>query len=264
GITDIITEPSGYVDASNYRYFKYRHEENFPIGPVSQIYVDLVNRNGKLYKNTSDDYSLPLDSVLDLTSIGYVDTGIEYLKNGRCIVDGVEIKDNLIVPNYSLIGLSNPYAVCSSANDSIAKEITIPYQIPTTGGWVVVIKFTLGSVPLINGSTLSVNGVVLTNITGGATYNDTIYPNIPYIFVCSLEDNVFSIVSRYDNMNNLYNTVAPSNDKNCRVASISSRINDFNDIDGIDNGLYSYKMDIFRDGTNNQRFGGKVFYDDLE
>jgi hypothetical protein len=265
GITDIITEPSGYVDASNYRYFKYRHEENFPIGPVSQIYVDLVNRNGKLYKNTSDDYSLPLDSVLDLTSIGYVDTGIEYLKNGRCIVDGVEIKDNLIVPNYSLIGLSNPYAVCSSANDSIAKEITIPYQIPTTGEWVLVIKFTLGSVPLIAGSTLSINGTLLTNLSGSSYYTGNIEINKPYIFVCSLDGGTFGVVSIYDKYkNNLYNTVAPSNDKNCRVASISSRINDFNNIDGIDNGLYSYKMDIFRGGTNNQRFGGKVFYDDLE
>lgn len=265
GITDIITEPSGYVDASNYRYFKYRHEENFPIGPVSQIYVDLINRNGKLYKNTSDDYSLPLDSVLDLTSIGYVDTGIEYLKNGRCIVDGVEIKDNLIVPNYSLIGLSNPYAVCSSANDSIAKEITIPYQIPTTGEWVLVIKFTLGSVPLITGSTLSINGILLTNLSGSSYYTGNIEINKPYIFVCSLDGGTFGVVSLYDEYkNSLYNTVAPSNDKNCRVASISSRINDFNDIDGIDNGLYSYKMDIFRDGTNNQRFGGKVFYDDLE
>jgi hypothetical protein len=264
GITDIIAEPSGYVDASNYRYFKYRHEENFPIGPVSQVYVDLINRNGKLYRNIGNDYSLPLDTVSDLISAGYTDTGVEYLKNGRCIVDGVEINGNLIIPNYSLIGLSTPYAVCSSADINLNKEITLPYQLPLTGQHSVIIKFTLGSVPLINGSTLSVNGVVLDNITGGATYNDTIYPNLPYIFVCSLEDNVFSIVSRYDNMNNLYNTIAPSNDKNCRVASISSRINDFNDIDGIDNGLYSYKMDIFRDGTNNQRFGGKVFYDDLE
>ena len=264
GITDVITEPSGYVDASNYRYFKYRHEENFPIGPVSQVYVDLINRNGKLYRNMGNDYSLPLDTVSDLISAGYTDTGVEYLKNGRCIVDGVEINGNLIIPNYSLIGLSTPYAVCSSADINLNKEITLPYQLPLTGQHSVIIKFTLGSVPLINGSTLSVNGVVLDNITGGATYNDTIYPNLPYIFVCSLEDNVFSIVSRYDNMNNLYNTIAPSNDKNCRVASISSRINDFNNIDGIDNGLYSYKMDIFRGGTNNQRFGGKVFYDDLE
>ena len=264
GITDIIAEPSGYVDASNYRYFKYRHEENFPIGPVSQVYVDLINRNGKLYRNMGNDYSLPLDTVSDLISAGYTDTGVEYLKNGRCIVDGVEINGNLIIPNYSLIGLSTPYAVCSSADINLNKEITLPYQLPLTGQHSLIIKFTLGSVPLINGSTLSVNGVVLDNITGGATYNDTIYPNLPYIFVCSLEDNVFSIVSRYDNMNNLYNTIAPSNDKNCRVASISSRINDFNNIDGIDNGLYSYKMDIFRGGTNNQRFGGKVFYDDLE